>query len=82
MVEAEFQIKPEKGAASIDTSTWPLLLKVSQPNLQSRQLRSGANKPYEQRDVTQQLPVGTVGAIKRREHIVALVKRDQLLAGE
>lgn len=28
MVEAEFQIKPEKGAASIDTSTWPLLLKV------------------------------------------------------
>ena len=28
MVEAEFQIKPEKGAASVDTSSWPLLLKV------------------------------------------------------
>ena len=28
MVESEFQIKPEKGAATVDTSTWPLLLKV------------------------------------------------------
>ena len=29
MVDTEFQIKPEKGVASVDTSTWPLLLKVS-----------------------------------------------------
>ena len=28
MVEADFQIKPEKGGASVDTASWPLLLKV------------------------------------------------------
>ena len=28
MVEAEYQIKPEKTAPAVDTSTWPLLLKV------------------------------------------------------
>ena len=78
MVEAEFQIKPEKGAASIDTSTWPLLLKVSQVLSVTTNARAW-RKPNEQGDVTQQLPVGTVGAIKWREHIVALIsKRDQL----
>ena len=82
MVEAEFQIKPEKGAASIDTSTWPLLLKVSPQTTSITTNATVWRKPYEQRDVTQKLPVGRVGAIKRREHIVALVKRDQLLAGE
>lgn len=29
MTDAEFQIKPEKGAAKLDTSEWPLLLKVN-----------------------------------------------------
>lgn len=28
MSTTDFQIKSEKGTASIDTSTWPLLLKV------------------------------------------------------
>ena len=27
----DFQIKPAKGGPSMDTSTWPLLLKVSLP---------------------------------------------------
>ena len=30
--QAKFSIKPEKGTPQIDTSTWPLLLKVSQLN--------------------------------------------------
>ena len=28
--EEDFSIKPEKGLPSIDTSSWPLLLKVTQ----------------------------------------------------
>lgn len=28
----DFQIKPAKGGPSMDTSTWPLLLKVRKPN--------------------------------------------------
>ncbi len=30
--QADFQIKPAKGGPSLDTSTWPLLLKVSKPH--------------------------------------------------
>ena len=33
MVETEYQIKPEKKTPAIDTSTWPLLLKVSKTKL-------------------------------------------------
>jgi len=29
--KVEFQIKPSKGGPSLDTSTWPLLLKVMKP---------------------------------------------------
>lgn len=29
----EYQIKPAKGGPSMDTSTWPLLLKVMSPNI-------------------------------------------------
>jgi hypothetical protein len=29
----DFQIKPAKGGPSMDTSSWPLLLKVSKPQI-------------------------------------------------
>ena len=32
----DYQIKPAKGGPSLDTSTWPLLLKVCSQTLKSR----------------------------------------------
>ena len=42
MVETDFQIKPEKGGASVDTASWPLLLKVrtTSPNLLLQRLET------------------------------------------